>query len=70
MGFPSAPPSDLRKLANAFGLIYLEQGNQISHSMDMVLISPQGKIVKYWANRLDHGGIGRCLENRGHCPAY
>ena len=47
--FASAGPSDLRKLADAFGLIYFEQGNQIAHSMDIVLISPQGKIVKYWA---------------------
>jgi protein SCO1 len=47
--FVSAAPGDLHKLANAFGLIYFEQGNQISHSMDIVLISPHGKIVKYWA---------------------
>jgi len=47
--FASAAPGDLRKLANAFGLIYFEQDNQISHSMDIVLISPEGKIAKYWA---------------------
>ena len=47
--FASAAASDLRKLAGAFGLVYFEQGNQIAHSMDIVLISPQGKIVKYWA---------------------
>ncbi len=47
--FASAKPADLRKLADAFGLVYFEQDNQIAHSMDIVLISPQGKIVKYWA---------------------
>jgi len=47
--FASAAAPDLRKLADAFGLIYFEQGNQIAHSMDIVLISPQGRIVKYWA---------------------
>ena len=47
--FASAAASDLRKLADAFGLVYFEQGNQIAHSMDIVLISPQGKVVKYWA---------------------
>jgi protein SCO1/2 len=47
--FASAAPGDLRALANAFGLLYFEQGNQISHSMDIVLISPAGKIAKYWA---------------------
>ena len=48
--FASAGPSDLRKLADAFGLVYFEQGNQIAHSMDIVLISPEGTIVKYWSN--------------------
>ncbi len=47
--FASAAPADLRKLADAFGLVYFEQDNQIAHSMDIVLISPQEKIVKYWA---------------------
>jgi len=39
---------DLRKLANAFGLEYVEEDNQITHSMDIVLISPNGKVAKYW----------------------
>jgi protein SCO1/2 len=47
--FASAAPGDLRKLADAFGLVYFEQDNQISHSMDIVLISPHGTIAKYWA---------------------
>jgi len=47
--FASTNPSDLRKLADAFGLEYFEEDNQISHTMDIVLISPEGKIVKYWA---------------------
>jgi len=47
--FASTNPSDLRKLADSFGLEYFEEDNQISHTMDIVLISPAGKIVKYWA---------------------
>jgi len=47
--FATADASDMRKLAEAFGLEYYEQDNQISHSMDIVLISPEGKVAKYWA---------------------
>ena len=67
--FASAAPSDLRKLANAFGLIYLEQGNQISHSMDIVLISPQGKIVKYWATDWTTAELEDALRTEAICPA-
>ena len=49
-GFASALPGDLRKLADAFGLVYFEQDNQIAHSLDIVLISPKGTIAKYWSN--------------------
>ncbi len=47
--FASTNAGDLRKLAGAFGLEYFEEGNQISHTMDIVLISPEGKIMQYWA---------------------
>jgi hypothetical protein len=30
--------------------VYFEADNQISHSMDIVLISPEGTIAKYWSN--------------------
>ncbi len=47
--FASAPPEKLRDLANAFGLYYLEEDNQISHSMNIVLIAPDGTVAKYWS---------------------
>jgi protein SCO1/2 len=47
--FASTNPGDLRKIAGAFGLEYFEEDNQISHTMDIVLISPEGRIVKYWS---------------------
>lgn len=47
--FAYANPNDLRKIADAFGLEYYEEENQISHSMDIVLISPDGAVAKYWA---------------------
>ena len=46
--FASTDPSDLRNLAEAFGLEYFEEGNQISHTMVIVLIAPDGKVAKYW----------------------
>jgi protein SCO1/2 len=48
--FASASPGDLPKLADAFGLVYFEQDNQIAHSINIVLISPEGTIAKYWSN--------------------
>lgn len=46
--FVSTSPSDLRKLAIAFGLEFLEQDNQISHSLETVLLSSNGTVSKSW----------------------
>jgi len=40
--------ANLRKLAEAFALIYEEQDNQISHSMSTVVIDPKGRLIKEW----------------------
>lgn len=42
---------DLRKFAEAFGLEYFEQDDQIAHTMDIVLITPDGIISTYWATQ-------------------
>lgn len=47
--FASARPDKLRELANAFGLVYIEEDNQISHTMNIVLIGPDGAVSKYWS---------------------
>ena len=47
--FAFTTPADLRKLADAFGLMYIEQDNQIAHSMNIVLIAPDGTVAKYWS---------------------
>ena len=47
--FASTKPADLRKLAEAFGLEYFEEDNQITHTMDIGLINPDGAVSKYWA---------------------
>ena len=46
--FASAQPDKLRAFADAFGLTYIEEDNQISHTMNIVLIAPDGTVSKYW----------------------
>ena len=46
--FAATSPETLEKLAGAFGLSYEEADNQISHTMNIVLIAPDGTISKYW----------------------
>jgi protein SCO1 len=46
--FVSTNPGDLRKLATAFGLEFLEQDNQISHSLETVLLSSDGTVSQSW----------------------
>jgi protein SCO1/2 len=46
--FVATTPADLQKLASAFGLQYVEQNNQISHSMDTILLSSDGKVAETW----------------------
>lgn len=47
--FATAKPDKLKELANAFGLVYFEEENQISHTMNIVLIAPDGTVSKYWS---------------------
>jgi protein SCO1 len=46
--FVSTSPADLQKLASAFGLEYYEQDNQIAHSMETVLLAPNGSVAQSW----------------------
>jgi protein SCO1/2 len=46
--FTVPTPENLRKLADAFGLIYEEEDNQIAHTMSTVVIGPDGKLAKTW----------------------
>jgi protein SCO1 len=47
--FAATTPADLARLAKAFGLEYEEQPNQILHSMNIVLIAPDGTVAKFWS---------------------
>jgi len=46
--FVRTSPSDLRKLANAFGLEYTSSNNQITHTMRTVLIGPDRTVRETW----------------------
>lgn len=48
--FAAPAPDGLKKLAEAFGLLYVDEADQISHSIDIVLIGPDGRIAKYWSD--------------------
>lgn len=46
--FTVPTPENLKRLAEAFALIYEEEDNQIAHSMSTVLIGPDGRLMKEW----------------------
>jgi protein SCO1 len=46
--FVATSPADLQKLASAFGLQYYVQDNQIAHSMETVLLAPNGSVAQSW----------------------
>ncbi len=48
--FASPATRDLPLLAQAFNLYYSPDGNQIAHSMETVLISPDGKVKENWSD--------------------
>ncbi len=54
-----APNADnLKKLAGSFGLEYARNGNQITHSMNTVLLAPDGTVAAMWPDQfLKHAEI-------------
>jgi protein SCO1/2 len=48
--FAVSSPDDLKQLASAFDLVYFQQDNQIVHSMDTVLIAPNGTVAQTWSD--------------------
>jgi protein SCO1/2 len=72
--FASTNPGDLRKIADAFGLAYFEEDNQISHTMVVALIAPDGTIAKYWgtqwtADELEAALRGEAKKSSASLPA-
>jgi protein SCO1 len=60
--FASTDPSDLSKLAKAFGLQYDEEDNQISHSMSLALITPDGRVARFWSTNWTRAELMTDLE--------
>jgi len=46
--FVTTSPADLRSLAHAFNLVYFEQDNQITHSMNTILFATDGTVKELW----------------------
>jgi len=46
--FAFTSPSNLRNLADSFGLEYFEDNEQIVHSINIVLVAPEGTVSQYW----------------------
>ena len=46
--FVSSTPADLQTLVASFGLDYSEQDGQISHSLNTVLLAPDGTVAQMW----------------------
>ena len=64
--FASADPSDMRRIADAFGLEYFEEDNQISHSMDIVLLTPYGTVAKYWSTEWTAAELETALRQQAN----
>jgi protein SCO1/2 len=47
--FASAQPADLHRLAEDFGLQYEEKDDQITHTMNIVLIAANGTMSQFWS---------------------
>ena len=48
--FASTNTMDLGRMAQAFGLQFEQQDNRITHTMNIVLIGPDGKVANFWSN--------------------
>lgn len=46
--FVSTTPEDLNRLVSSFGLDYSEEDGQISHSMNTILLAPDGTVANMW----------------------
>jgi len=67
--FASTKETDMRRLAQAFGLDYQEQDNQISHTMNIALIAPDGTLAKSWSTEWTSDELLKALRQTAHRPA-
>jgi len=64
--FASADPADMRKIADTFGLEYFEEDNQISHSMDIVLLTSKGTVARYWSTEWTAAELESALRQQAN----
>jgi len=67
--FASTKEADMRRLAQAFGLDYQEQDNQISHTMNIALIAPDGTLVRSWSTEWTADELLKALRQAAHHSA-
>lgn len=60
--FASTNPAELHRLADAFGLEYQEEDGQITHTMIIVLIAPDGTVSKYWSTEWTWNELMQSLQ--------
>jgi protein SCO1/2 len=64
--FASTNPTDLGRLAQAFGLRYGEEDNQIFHTMSIVLIAPDGTVAKFWSTDWTWTELMESMQHAAH----
>ena len=66
--FVSTTPDDLQKLVGSFGLEYSEEDSQISHSMNTILLAPDGTSREHVARQRMEAGRS-CRRHAPHIDA-
>jgi len=67
--FATADASEMRKIADTFGLEYYEEDKQITHSMVIVLLTPKGAVARYWATQWTTPELEEALRQQAHSSA-
>ena len=67
--FAAPSPADLRPLAEEFGLEYGGDDPVITHSMVIVLIAPDGKVLNYWSTSWTWTELMASLQHAAHSLA-
>ncbi len=61
--FATGKPEEIRRVANFFGLLYKQEGEQIDHSLRTAVIAPDGKLYKlYRGNEWKPGEVLKDLR--------
>lgn len=64
--FASTKPGDLARVAQAFGLQYEEEDNQITHNMSIVLIAPDGTVARFWSTDWTWTELMESMQKAAH----